>query len=664
MPSNTVSSKKENNRKEHQNRRGPGFTTTEVTRRFHGKLLQGVMIVREEDEGLYRIKKAQRNAVKMNTCMTDAIELRPDQAENMYQKAFQSLLASGNDVPQDFVIGLDSSTPGGSKPCSILLNSKFLQRQEEGAQGTSGQEVPAATVASTVNEDDDEDCGLSLRSGLLGAFGSSIPATEPAAKAVAKAKPKQRPNKGTSSTAPSSRAQPTPSLASGAKILADLNGEVAACSKRTEGAESMPPPKSKRGRVNPTILAEQDGRLIEEVMQALHGVSSTPLPTSSESEMITVAKMSGTVCNEIINKCTTKLAQMKRRKGSVDEEYMEKLGEYNQLAAMFGKLFSELASSGPKLNELSALMSQAEATGYVLGRVAVMKLAKANIFELVKYNRYSEIPAVCAQAWNKMDISDESGDSEYFQSTVAMLLEQVVQKLLRTIPATQVKVSMVGALSLKAFLVAIADDESESLSLSRTMVQQVSILATLFKSAEDKTILPSVVLEGVGRVQKPAVEERLFLAMKSLPQGTQLLQELSSAAKKRMASDSSLEQLARLRSQIMAYAEQLESKGVADAGIAMSSIVETWDGVLKLEGDLKDKAEAGVVSELKSSLATKVAKPWLAHHAHTELADFVASQFAHAKNGMKCQPLPSWDVLKLRKFLPLDESLFRTVTVQ
>ena len=66
--------------------------------------MEGVMIIREEDIGLYKCTKRQRNSVEMATSMTDALELREGRAEDMYNAAFKALLASSNDAPQDFVL--------------------------------------------------------------------------------------------------------------------------------------------------------------------------------------------------------------------------------------------------------------------------------------------------------------------------------------------------------------------------------------------------------------------------------------------------------------------------------------------------------------------------------------------------------------------------------
>lgn len=148
---------------------------------------------------------------------------------------------------------------------------------------------------------------------------------------------------------------------------------------------------------------------------------------------------------------------------------------------------------------------------------------------------------------------NNNDEADFFQTGMGLILEQVLQKLLRALPSNQVKLAAPGALFVKSFLEAIDNDNHDALCLTSGTQRQIAHLTTIFKSAEDKTILPTAIIEAVQAVQKPAEEERLFLAMKNLNQGGQLLKEAASCAEKRMASDVSL---AELSAEVTTYVEK------------------------------------------------------------------------------------------------------------
>ncbi len=83
----------------------------QVTKTFRGKTMQGVMVIKEDDEGMFACNKRQKQQVCLTTQLTDQIELRENQAETMFNSAYQQLLSSAS-TDFDMVmcsLGSDSS---------------------------------------------------------------------------------------------------------------------------------------------------------------------------------------------------------------------------------------------------------------------------------------------------------------------------------------------------------------------------------------------------------------------------------------------------------------------------------------------------------------------------------------------------------------------------
>ena len=267
--------------------------------------------MREEDEGLYKITKKQKHAVKMTQQLTDG-ELKEGQADDMFAKAVKSLLTLSSDTNQDFVLCEDESpaapaTPyNGSTKASIMLtkSGKLL-----GDEPTS-QPVAAAGVAKAAtgqdgggrkaeDEDEDEKC---MQSGLLTAFGGAMnmnrmESAPKAAKARAKATtkaPAARKRKAQEAV----EAGQHPQVSVSVQDLQDGHGPSGA---------TMPPPSSvpKKGRVTQAVLVENDERFADEVRALLHQLLSqdvNPMPDTNEADLVVFARG----CNTRLCDCLSK----------------------------------------------------------------------------------------------------------------------------------------------------------------------------------------------------------------------------------------------------------------------------------------------------------------------------------------------------------------------
>ena len=312
---------------------------------------------------------------------------------------------------------------------------------------------------------------------------------------------------------------------------------------------------------------------------------------------------------------------------------------------MFNKLFSELSSAAPRSQDLKVAMTQVLAAGYKCSRVAHMKLLKAQVFEFVKYTRFKDVPLAAAELMNAEMTT--SSDQEFFQFAYGLIIEQVVQKLLRTLPQIQLKIANPAVQHIKSFLDAVL--QNHDLTISAGANVQIRTIA-LILSTGDKTILPSQVMHAVEQVRAAKSEERLYIAMKSLPQGGILLTEAESLASCRVASDKSLTELSKLTEQV---------EGLADADLDASSfqsLVELWEAVQGIEKEFNDKAEAANIISLFNKLSAKCLL-CVDHHVDTELAAFLASQHIHATNKMKTLDFPQWKIAAAKKFF--NDDIFR-----
>ena len=334
---------------------------------------------------------------------------------------------------------------------------------------------------------------------------------------------------------------------------------------------------------------------------------------------------------------------MKRRK-TKDDDASDKVSEYQQTATMFYRFFNEISSSAPRPAELANAMAQVTACGYVCGNMCTMKLLKAKVFDFVKYTRFSDITICAAEIMSKE--MPELPDQDFFKHHYGLILEQVMQKLLRTLPPANLKLNTPTVAHLRLFLEAVSKDQ---VILSETSANQIKALVKIFSMMDDKTILPNQVLNAVALVREGSDEYRMFQAMKSLPQGNILLNEAHDTAQKRIAADKSLEHLAAVTTKI----DQLDAK----TEMSTSELIEIWSELVKVETMMQDKPGSANLPSLHEKLKEK-AQSCIQEHIESEFASYIASQLMHATNKMKSLECPAWNVLGLCKYMS-EESIFR-----
>lgn len=274
----------------------------------------------------------------------------------------------------------------------------------------------------------------------------------------------------------------------------------------------------------------------------------------------------------------------------------------------------------------------------------MVKLLKASIMDDLKYNRYDDI----AEAAQRMSDTMAVVDREYFMDQLVLIFEQVVQRLVRSLPSAQLKLSSPGVQNILQRMKALL--MKSSLPLPDQLSMQLNKLVVIF-TVDDKTILPNEVLTAIEAIRKPSDDLRLFHVMNNLSQGHVLLTEAETNAKKRMSSESSLLELGEVTNALS------QQEGVSSDQMEVDSVMKLWDQVKKLHGDLKEKPEAKNVIDLETRLH-KLSDVCIKNHAASELGAHIASQCVHGKNKMKCLDLPNWKILPLRQYIP-DDSLFR-----
>ena len=352
-----------------------------VTRVFRGRSMEGVMVIKEEDIGMYKRAKRQKNAVSMKTRMTDDIELRENQAENLYTKAFKTLLASSSDASQDFVLcGLNDSSGSGTP--TLVIKKALTEASGADEDLAKPKTTSAISIRDEAPEEADQDTtDQDMMSNLLLAFGGQ-PASA-GVKAKAKPKPKAKStaaasaganasstpaNRGVSAVSPAASMGP-PSASDQARhrpVLGEINKNVGnGAPKRSLDADCKPHnwelpdlPTFKRGRVSASNLQDADDRFGEEMEKLITTICEAGLPEKSDGDLVQYVKDASSKTREIIAKCTTKITQMKRRKHSDDDRQMDRLKEVNNAANLFSRLCTELGSAAPKAGELSHVITQ------------------------------------------------------------------------------------------------------------------------------------------------------------------------------------------------------------------------------------------------------------------------------------------------------------------
>lgn len=528
-----------------------------------------------------------------------------------------------------------------------------------GSHASGGTALPPSAMkgGKGAGEDSDSDMEKGLSSGLnllkMMNKETSGPAVgqQPVSK-QAKAAAKKRAVAKSQPHAASAAVPKGEDAAPDAQVFAEIKEGVKKVTRKSTTPAVTSTSSAKRGRINAQELAALDGQFVEEIQTSLNEIvneKENPIPTTCDADLVGWAKISSVRCQDVVSKISQKVNQIKRRKNKTDDgDFSDKLKEFNQTAMAFLNLFSELALAAPKAATLESVMSQVSSLGYDCGRVATMKLLKATVFDLVKYNRYTKIACAAVEVSHQLSGSEE--DSDFFMNNFALIVEQVMQKLLRTLPqsTSQLKLCSPNVQNIKAFLTAIVTDDG--LTLQTELHAQVKTLLAVF-TVDDKTILPTDVIEAVTAINNAKNNQKLFLVMKSLPQGTILTGETKSFAEKRMTSDKTLSQLAALTTEV---SETLRDE---HGQVDIAKVSAAWPKLVAMVDDLKDKPEYSNLIALQTKMET-ISVEALKMHAQTELADFIAAQKVQSFNKMKCVPFPQWSILQLRNFMP-NEDLFR-----
>ncbi|CAK9083713.1 unnamed protein product [Durusdinium trenchii] len=395
---------------------------------------------------------------------------------------------------------------------------------------------------------------------------------------------------------------------------------------------------------------EQDERFIEDMQSLMIDIMNAHLLQNTDPELVAYAKETGVACRDVVAKCATKLTQMKRRKNANNDHQLEKVKEINNTASIFARLFTELSAIAPKAGELAMLMKTVcnPPISFKVGKFAKIKLVKAQIMDDLKYNRYDDIASTAVSVYDDLEAEDHA----FYSKHLGLIIEQIIQKLFRTIPTHQCKLSSPGVQNIRQFITSLLD--RKDMPLQEMHRKQMSNILMVLKH-DDKTILPSDVLESIKSILECSGEspdERMYHTVLTLPQGENLLNESQALAKRRMASESSLLELGEVSKEI----NDLETAGESN-NVDVEKLVLLWTRTNKLQNDLKDKPEISNVSQLLEKLAG-LGEAAINIHVASEFTSFINSQVVHSKNNMKCLQIPGWKVLALRPHLP-NHDVFR-----
>ena len=635
---------------------------------FRGKTLSGVMVLKDEDEGMYEMIRRQKNSVVMESRLTDDVELRDGQTETLYNFALKNLLSSAADAPTDFILQdvVGGSDSQGSMSCRLLItaaggNASSSSGSGAGAAGKAAGKGQISSESKQPEDDDDERDGMALSSSLLKMLGCDA---DPKAKSKAKAKPKAQRGgaavgNGANTTSHAGDEKP-PALLSMQELRMAGMRQPRQREDPEKSAEAADPKKRAKGRKSASEVHQSDESFLDEVTQELAKATTTDemVQVANEKDLASLSQTRATICIDIANKTASKLAQVKRRKGVMPEAFIDKVKDLNTTAATFVRLFGELSSSTPKAAELSSLIAQAAQHGFDCGKVAGVKMLKAELLDLLKFGKYADIAQAAADyRVRTMSGKDDDDDEteEYVVTQLVMAFEQMFQKLLRNVPQTQARFGCPPVQNIRKFFDAI--ENCDKLDLKPAFHSQTHTLRLLL-AHDDKTVLPTTVQNALVSVRKHQPHERLFIALSSLPQGVALLSQAEERAKKRLASESSLVEL----QEVTDLVDELTSTKLPELNDKIDAYVNVWDRLLKLKDVLAEKEEVKNIEPL-DQLLRSTAAALVNHHVEHELSSFIQSQCVHSTNKLATTKKPSWAIDKLRKFLP-QEVMFRTVIIR
>lgn len=608
--------------------------------------MEGVMIVREDDVGMYRCKKSQKQTVNLTSRLTDDVELRENQAEHMYQSAFKALLESADDASGDFILS-NVSGASGSSPARPMLISNQAGSSSQTALSQSSAPTPNIIPVPKPKENEDDDDDIEMTSGLLKLSGSATPASSKAkAKAVSKVAAKA---KSGSRSLPSHEPQAAAGTGTNEKITKNKRRQA---NKTPEDDGKEPHPKRARapgGRQSAAALTEGDEELLEECTNSLNEITQDEImgEFANETELVNLSKNMCDQCQEISGKLGQNIAKMKRRKQAQSEQLMDKMQEQFEKATLFSNLFGELASTAPKAQELKSFMASALQRGFDCGVLAHIKLLRAECNDMLKFGRYQglvdRIVETSANLEKKYDV-----DTEYLSGQFSIVLEQIFQKLMRNLTQNQARFGTPQVQNLRQFVESVSD--CEQLSLPSGLLSQFQSLQVLL-AHDDKSILPNKILDAVQSIRKACPLNKMFCVISALPQGRSLIAQAEERARSRLASDSCLEELSYVSSKLT------ELTANDDPLPHVDDMADIWCKINKLKRELADKEELPLVEKLEVGVKA-MAESVVARHSEEELPNFVSSQCMHSDQKMKCLDKPMWKLDRLQQHIP-EHFIFR-----
>ena len=109
-----------------------------VSRTFRGKTVRGVLVTRDEDEGMFGLDSVQEQSLSMNQQLND-LELREGQAEKMFEEGVARALADDcHEVDKSDNIVIGTSAP--SRQDAVLSNLVIFNNKDGKSDGEDGDD--------------------------------------------------------------------------------------------------------------------------------------------------------------------------------------------------------------------------------------------------------------------------------------------------------------------------------------------------------------------------------------------------------------------------------------------------------------------------------------------------------------------------------------------
>lgn len=682
-----------------------------VQRRFNGKLVTGVVVMRDEDEGMYALEDSEQVAVRNEGAMSD-LQLKEGQDKETFDALSKKVFAQRDSLKPLKLQPTISLLEGAKKDTKNQSDARraLLGQEENGSESDSNEEAsyPEHVMRSSFHSSEirksvkpktpDNGNGNTDLQGQIVPLppkenqceGEGVPLPKtgetqtPNAAGEAEAKGQKRkveekepevlPQKCAKPKAKAG-AQPSPQPTSIDTDLILSPDEVSqlpdAKAAEEKAAEAKP---KKGGRKSKENMIAEDVAFLWSCQAELQGLLPPPKTLTTREELQKYCEESVESFQALIAKASKKATTTKRRKTTKEDEPDTDLKRVQETAKGFISMFMHMSAEKPVANELKEVFFALKQAGWELPTIFTVKLCEIKIAEYLKFNRYVEV-AACFKRSDELgklmhDVDLALGEPGCVGSQV---LSPAVCKLVSLLPrsSTRALLDSVHSANLASFFGAFAGCKADfSLADStkddlRTLWLCLSSLSSHEDSASQVPVQEALAaILQVEDVGDKADESSLLFYFKVSEAGGKLLSVLKSNLRKeaRKTFDPFLVhklklELERARETMASTTTQLQALQTNEECDSCNDLAETWN---LLFGKIQGVANEPMLSQdsKKKVMVMELENDWkkgttqlLNMHITFEFLPFMALLLKDNSAGKPLRSAPAWNVSLIRQLL-------------